>query len=162
MRKYVELAMLLSISIVLGILESFIPNIVVGAKLGLANIVVILVLYSFSFKEAIFLLILRILLVSLLLGTFLSPVFYMSLSGGLCAILTMYLLKKLKFHGIVVSVGGAFMHGFGQIVVAMILISKESIYYFPLMGLASIVTGIFIGIMAMKILKIRISYLEKG
>lgn len=162
MRKYVELAMLLAVSIVFGILESFIPTFVVGAKLGLANIVVILAMYIYSFKEAIVLLITRILLVSLLLGTFLSPVFYMSLSGGICAIIIMCILKRCKFHVVCVSIGGALMHGVGQILIAMIIISPASIYYFPLMGLVSILTGVLTGVIAMRLIKIRNNYELKG
>lgn len=162
MKKYVELSMLLAISIILGILESFIPNIVVGAKLGLANIASLLVICIYGFKEGIIVALLRILIVSLLLGTFLSVVFYMSLCGGLCAVVTMFLLKKLKMHMVSISVGGAFMHSVGQMLVAMFIISKESMYYFPLMGLMSIVTGIFIGIITSRVVKIRKKYLMEG
>ena len=55
-KKISRLAMLLAISVVLNIIESFFPifnGIIPGFKLGLTNIVVLLVLYIYSFKEAV-------------------------------------------------------------------------------------------------------------
>ena len=57
MKKYVRLVMLLSMSIVLSIIESFIPlfnGFVPGLKLGLANIIVLIVLYKYEVKDAFF------------------------------------------------------------------------------------------------------------
>lgn len=149
MKKITLLAMLLSMSIVIAIVESFIPTIVIGVKLGLANIVTLIVIYLFRIKDAISLVILRVLIVSLLLGTFLSYVFFMSLSGGIISLIVMLLMKKAKvFNIITISAIGAFSHSFGQIIIAMGLISFASIYYLPVMALLSVVAGIIIGVIA--------------
>ena len=57
MKKYMRLVMLLSFSIVLSILESFIPlfnGYIPGLKLGLANIIVLIVLYKYDTKDVFF------------------------------------------------------------------------------------------------------------
>ena len=66
-------AMLMAMAIVLSIVESFIPVFVPGVKLGLANVIILIMFYEFSIKEAFIVNVLRILLVGLLRGTFLSP-----------------------------------------------------------------------------------------
>jgi heptaprenyl diphosphate synthase len=92
------LANFLAIAIVLNIIESAIPVIPVpGAKLGFANVVTLIVLYVYSFKDSSILTIARVLLVSLLTGKLLGPVFYMSIVGGALAILAMGLFKKINF-----------------------------------------------------------------
>ena len=65
-KKLTLLANLLAIAIVLSIIEAAVPIIPVpGAKIGFANIVTLIVLYIFSFKDAMTVSLLRVLLVSL-------------------------------------------------------------------------------------------------
>ncbi|MBO5542738.1 MAG: Gx transporter family protein, partial [Acholeplasmatales bacterium] len=77
------IAMLLAMAIVVSVLESFIPMFIPGFKLGLANVIILIMLYEFKVGEAFSVQILRIVIVGLLRGTFLSPIFLMSLAGGL-------------------------------------------------------------------------------
>ena len=66
MRKYMRLVMLLSFSIVLSILESFVPlfsGYIPGLKLGLANIIVLIVLYKYDVCDVFFVSILRVIVV---------------------------------------------------------------------------------------------------
>ena len=68
-KKLTRLSMLLALSVILGLLENMIPffsGIIPGLKLGLANIVVLFVLYTFSSKDAFFLSILRVILMGLI------------------------------------------------------------------------------------------------
>ena len=68
-RKMTLLANFLAIAIVLNIIESAIPIIPVpGAKLGFANVVTLIIIYVYSFKDGFALTILRVLLVALLSG----------------------------------------------------------------------------------------------
>ncbi|MDE7263639.1 MAG: Gx transporter family protein [Anaeroplasmataceae bacterium] len=143
------IAMLLAIAIVLNILESFIPVFVPGVKLGLANIIILIMLYEFKPTEALLVNLLRIILVGLLRGNILSPTFLMSLSGGVLSFLLMYLFSRIKvFSPIGVSVIGAVSHAMGQVAIAIILLgTKAVIYYLPFIGILSIITGIFSGIL---------------
>lgn len=148
-KRLCVIAMLLAIAIVLNILESFIPVFVPGVKLGLANIVVLIMLYEFKSTEALLVNLLRILLVGLLRGNLLSPTFLMSLSGGVFSFLVMFLFSRIKvFSPIGVSVLGAVSHATGQVIVAMILLgTKAVVYYLPFIGILSIITGVFSGIL---------------
>lgn len=148
-------AMLMAMAIVLSIIESFIPVFVPGVKLGLANVIILIMLYEFSIKEAFIVDLLRIILVGLLRGTLLSPTFIMSLSGGMMSFLIMMLFSRIKLFSVIgVSVLGSLFHSTGQIIAAMLLLSTEAvIYYLPFIGLLSLLTGIFSGIICRIYLK---------
>ena len=144
------ISMLLAIAIVLNILESFIPLYVPGVKLGLANIIILIMLYEFKPGEAFLVDLFRIFLVGLLRGTFLSPTFIMAFCGGMLSFIVMYLFSRLPFFSpIGVSVLGAVSHASGQVFAAMgmgLLSIQAVVYYLPLIGLLSILTGIFSGV----------------
>lgn len=143
------ISMLLAIAIVLNILESFIPVFVPGVKLGLANIVILIMLYEFKPTEALLVNLLRILLVGVLRGNLLSPTFVMSLSGGVLSFIVMFLFSRLKiFSPIGVSVLGAVSHATGQVLAAIVLLGTQAVmYYLPFIAILSIVTGVFSGIL---------------
>ena len=157
-KRLVTLSILLTISIVLSVLESFfIPSFSVpGAKLGLANIVTIIIIYQFGEKDAFMVLVLRIFLVGLLSGSIFNFPFWLSVSGGMVAFAMMFLFKKFKvFNMISVSVMGSLGHSLGQIVMAIfILDTAELAYYFPLLFMIAIPTGIFVGFTSTKFLNI--------
>ena len=151
------LANFLAIAIVLNIIESTIPIIPVpGAKLGFANVVTLIVLYVYSFKDAAMLTITRVLLVSLLTGKLLSPVFYMSMSGAILSMLAMGFFKKLNFFGILgVSILGSIFHCIGQIIGGYFVIGSYAIVlYLPIMLFLSIPAGVVTGIITERFLKI--------
>lgn len=143
------IAMLLAMAIVLNILESFIHIGIPGVKLGLANIIILIMLYEFKPTEALLVDLLRIILVGLLRGNFLSPTFVMSLSGGMTSFLVMFLFSRIKvFSPIGVSVLGAVSHATGQVLAAIALLGSQAVlYYLPFIGVLSIVTGIFSGVL---------------
>jgi heptaprenyl diphosphate synthase len=152
-RKMILLANFLAIAIVLNIIESAIPIIPVpGAKLGFANIVTLIVLYVYGFRSASTLTLMRVLLVSLLTGKFLSPTFYLSLSGAVFALLAMGLFKKLDFFSMLgVSVIGSILHAIGQIAAAIIVLETPAVVaYLPLMLLVSVPAGVMTGLIGRK------------
>ncbi|MBD5390690.1 Gx transporter family protein [bacterium] len=148
-RRLCIIAMLLAMAIVLNILESFIPVFIPGVKLGLANIIILIMLYEFKPAEAFLVDLLRILLVGLLRGSFMAPTFVMSLCGGMLSFLVMFLFSKIKvFSPIGVSVLGAVSHASGQVFAAMLLLGTQAVvYYLPFIGILSIATGVFSGIL---------------
>ena len=155
-KRLTLLAIMLSVSIVLSIVESFIPVFVPGVKLGLANVVTLIVMYLYGEKDAFLVLILRILLVGILRGTIFSVTFYLSLSGGLSAYILMILFKNLRVFSMVgVSIMGAFGHSVGQIAMAIFLIERsELIYYLPYILVLSVATGVMTGLIAVRSLAI--------
>ena len=157
MQKTTRLASLLALSIVLSILESFIPFFnIPGIKLGLANIVVVTVLYIYSFKEAFLLSILRILFIAVLRTGF-GLNLYFSLAGALLSLFMMFLAKKTPLSVIGVSVIGSISHIFGQFIIAMLLLSTNLGYYLPFMLILSVITGVIIGTIS----KENIKFLKK-
>lgn len=148
-KRFTIIAMLLAIAIVLNVLESF-TIFIPGVKLGFANIIILIMLYEFKPAEALMVDILRILMVGLLRGSFLSPTFFMALSGGLTSFIIMFLFSRIKiFSSVGVSVLGSISHATGQIFVAIGLLGTNAVvYYLPFIGLLSILTGILSGIIA--------------
>ena len=142
------LAMLLALALVLSIAESFIPFGVPGLKIGLANMVILLAIYYFGFWIALAIDVLRVLISSIALGTFLAMGFAMSMAGALLSFFIMYIFYRwLKiFTPVGTSVAGAYSHALAQILVGVIYLGTWSVfYYFPVMALASLITGTFNG-----------------
>ena len=156
-QKIALLGVLTAGAIIIAILESFIPSIgIPGVKLGLANIVILIILYELGIWEAVVVNILRVLVVSLVRGTFLSMGFLMSLTGcvmSLGIMILFYLLIK-KFSIIGVSVIGSIFHVFGQILIAMLFLGTAYIIlYLPVIAISAIITGVFVGIAAQLIIR---------
>lgn len=155
MRRYVYLAIILSLAIVLGIIESFIPQFIPGFRLGLANIATLIVLYLYGKKDALILSMLRVLLVSILIGRFLSITFYMSLGGAIFAYIIMIIMKQLNFNIITVSISGAIFHVFGQIIAGSIVLSNALMFtYMPILLVLSLVTGALNGFISSRVINI--------
>lgn len=151
------IACLLTISIVISIIEGILfPIPIVGVKLGLANIVTLILLFKYSKILTFTVVLLRILIVSFLIGTFLGPTFYMSLSGGLLALFVMMIIKKINVFSIFgISICGAVAHSIGQILATFILLETFlTIYYLPLILFASLFSGVFTAFVARKVLDI--------
>ena len=151
-QKMALLGVLTAGAIVIAILESFIPSIgIPGVKLGLANIVILIILYELGIVEAITVNLLRVLVVGLVRGTFLGMGFFMSLTGAVFSLgimILFYLLIK-KFSIIGVSVIGSIFHVGGQILIAMIYLgSAYIVLYLPVLAISAIITGVFVGIIA--------------
>ena len=151
------LGVLTAAAIVIAILESFIPSVgIPGVKLGLANIVILVILYELGIVEAIIVNLLRVLVVGLVRGTFLSMGFLMSLSGAVLSLTIMivfYLLIK-RFSIIGVSVIGSIFHVSGQILIAMLYLGTTYIVlYLPIIAISAIITGVFVGIATQLIIK---------
>ena len=124
-----------------------------GIKLGLANIMIVIMLYKSSAKEALLLSIVRIMLSGFLFGN-LSSILY-SIAGGVLSLGIMTLLKKQgSFSVIGVSVAGGVSHNVGQLIVAMLVVETYQVgYYFPVLLVAGVLTGLGIGVVSQEVLK---------
>lgn len=158
LKKNLQLSMLLALMMIISLVESMLPflnGMIPGVKLGLANSVVLLALYVFSFKDALTLSILRVFLMGILRTGLFSVTFFFSLSGALLSILMMYLMKKTnKFSIIGISVVGSVAHSIGQIMMASVLLNTATILnYIPFIILFAIPTGIIVGIVSKELVK---------
>lgn len=149
-KKIVLLALLISQALILSIVESWIPIpiAVPGVKLGLANIVTLIVIIFFGFKDALIVVVIRTLLASLYTGGLI--VFLFSVSGGILSTVIMALLykKMSKVFSIVgISVSGAIMHNTGQLAVAALIMKELSVLsYLPVLVASGIIMGCFVGL----------------
>lgn len=140
----IALAMIMSYIEVLVPLSFAVP----GIKMGLANIVIIFVLYKLGTKEAVLVSVIRVILVSLLFSNAMAMAY--SIAGAVLSLVVMWILKKTdKFSVIGVSVAGGIMHNVGQIIMAIILLGTEQIaLYLPVLIVTGTITGVVIGIVA--------------
>jgi heptaprenyl diphosphate synthase len=151
-RKLAILALFVSMALVLHVVENFlpIPYIAPGVKLGLANIVSLIAIIIFGFKEALIIVLLRTFLGSLLGGV--PSSFFFSAAGGLLSTFVMYFMYKwvgTKFSLVGISISGAVAHNVGQLFVASLIVENFGLYvYLPLLMISAVVTGIFIGFAA--------------
>ena len=156
-RKIALLGILTAGTIVIAILESFIPSVgIPGVKLGLANIMILVILYELGILDAIIVNVLRVVVVGLVRGSIFSMGFLMSLTGAIFSLGIMILFYVLikKFSIVGVSVIGSLFHVTGQVLIAMIFLgSAYVILYLPIIAISAIITGVFVGITAMLIIK---------
>ncbi|MDD8049568.1 MAG: Gx transporter family protein [Thomasclavelia sp.] len=153
-KKIITCALLISVSLILSYIENILPMsyFVPGAKIGLANIVTLLTIYTLSPKESFIILITRIIIMGLVFTNAYMMIY--SLVGGLLAYLVMFIMfKSNAFSIIIVSIGGATAHNIGQLLVASIFFSTTSfIYYLPYLLIIGVITGLIVGIINVLIL----------
>ncbi|MCW9024847.1 MAG: Gx transporter family protein [Gammaproteobacteria bacterium] len=153
-----RIAWLTALAISIHVLESGLPSPIPGLKPGLANIITITVLCQFGWRTAAWVSMLRVLVGSLILGTFLSPTFMMSLAGATASILLLGLGSKLPGRGfgpIGYSLLAAISHISAQFVTAyMLFIPHPGLWrLFPILLTFAVVLGIVNGIISQLLLK---------
>lgn len=149
--KMVYISLLVAQALVLFLFERMIPVpfITPGAKLGLANIIIVIALYTLdNYKEAFLVIFLRLLLSTMFGGTLSS--FFFSLAGSIFSFIIMVIIKELfkdKVSIIGVSTAGGVFHNIGQLLVAVFIVKNIGVMlYLPVLSVAGIVTGIFVGL----------------
>ena len=156
MAKKVSLyGILVSLAFIASYIEVLIPfNFhIPGMKLGLANIAVLVALYTGGAQAGITVSIIRIILVGLTFGNPYSAIY--GLSGGVLSLAVMILLKRTDFVGMMgVSMAGGVAHNIGQLLCAMILLKLPAVFtYLSYLILVGTVTGALIGIIDEEVLK---------
>lgn len=151
-KKLAHMSLLIAYSLILYIIESYIPNPLIalfpGAKLGLTNIITLVSLSLLGFKDTFIIITVRVILSSIFAG----PISYLlfSISGAYLSLLGMSLCLNIKgFSMVGVSILGAICHNIGQLIVASLIIESGLIFtYLPYMLIASIPTGVFVGMVS--------------
>ena len=149
-KKTALYGMFLALALTAGYVEALVPiNLgVPGVKLGLSNIVNMILLYTVGFPPAMGVALARILLSGLLFGNGFAMVY--SGAGAVLSMLVMTALKKTgRFSTIGVSIAGGVFHNVGQILVAMGVLETEAlIYYLPVLIISGLAAGIVIGLLS--------------
>ncbi len=153
-----RIAWLAALAITIHLAESALPSPLPGVKPGLANIVTIATLFLYGWRTAAWVVSLRVIVGSLLLGTFLSPTFALSFSGAVAS------LAALGLAGLVVRSGlgpvgysllAAMAHMAGQFAVAYWLFIPHPalLRLFPLLMSAAVLFGLLSGIIVATMLR---------
>ncbi len=142
--------MFVALAMIMSYIETLIPISlgVPGVKLGLANLVTMVCLFTAGAVPAAAVSLVRIVLTGLTFGN-LSSMLY-ALAGGVLSLLCMIAAKKSGLFGRTgVSVIGGVMHNVGQLAVAAAVVENAQIFwYLPVLMASGIVTGALIGLLA--------------
>ena len=161
-KKLATCAALTALALIFSYVEFLVPISlgIPGIKLGLANIVVLIAIYSLGSGYGLFINLARIALSALLFGNVFSAIY--ALSGGLLSLAVMLLAKKAGVFSVIgVSIAGGVFHNFGQLLIAAIVMQTPKIlYYFPVLTIAGLITGILTGFIATLALR-ALKYLRK-
>ena len=153
-KKITICAAFTAVGLVLGYIESFIvfPIRVPGVRIGLANIVTVMCLYTLGASYSAIVLLIRIVLSAILFG---SPVsFAYSAAGASAALLGMILLKRSGFSIYGVSFFGAVIHNVAQTAVAYFMVTSVYIFtYLPVLIIAGAFAGLITGFIANILIK---------
>lgn len=149
-KKLCFLALFCAISIVLNYIEMLFPIYlgIPGAKLGLANIITLTILLCIGFKEAIGVMLLRILIIGMAFTNFYMMLY--SLAGGLLSVIVMYIMLRTHlFSHVIISIMGGIFHNIGQLLIAFVFFSTSAfIYYLPYLIILGLVSGCIIGLLS--------------
>jgi heptaprenyl diphosphate synthase len=155
-KKIAVLGVLTAVALVLSYLEAILPPIyaaVPGVKVGLPNVVVILILYRFGAKEAAMVSFMRVFIVALLFGNAMTLAY--SIAGAVLSLILMMIFKKLDwFSAVGVSIIGGIAHNVGQIVVAILLLNSTLIaYYMIILTITGTLAGVAVGLAGSLLIK---------
>lgn len=154
-KKTAQLGVYIALALILSYVESLIPFSfgIPGIKLGLTNVVTVIMIYTYGAPGAFGVGILRAVLCGFMFGNAFSIIY--SVAGCVLSFIFMYILKKSNHFAIVsVSVVGGVMHNVGQLIVAANVVKTYSvIYYAPVLIIAGVITGFLIGIVSGEIIK---------
>jgi heptaprenyl diphosphate synthase len=149
-KKTAYLGLLIALAFVLSYVEYLLPlNIgIPGAKVGLANLVVMVSLYTLGTRDSLVLSIVRVVLVGFTFGN-LAMMLY-SMAGAGLSFLVMVIAKRTKLLSITgVSVLGGVFHNVGQIIVAIFVLETVNlVYYLPFLVIIGTISGVVIGIVS--------------
>ena len=150
-----------ALALIFSYVETLIPvNFgIPGVKLGLANLVAVILLCQAGWREALLLSVVRVTLSGFLFGNLFGILY--SMAGALLSLAAMELVRRAPgFSVIGMSMAGGVCHNIGQLIVAALVVQTYQVgFYLPVLMLAGLGTGALIGITASAVLaRIRIPY----
>lgn len=149
-------AVMLTVIFLLSWLEAVVPLGVPGVKFGFSNLVIIICLIVYGFREALAMAILKIVMATLLFNGFSS--FLYTMGGTLSSCLTMAMAVRLYEKNWISVIGisaiGGFFHITAQYGIAAYTLYTPSVFalYGPAAAL-TLFTSIVMGFLAEKIIK---------
>jgi heptaprenyl diphosphate synthase len=156
-----RIARLAAAAIALTVAEAAIPLPLPGVKPGLGNIVILIVLTRWGWRDAVWVALLRVFASSLLLGQLFAPGFFLSLAGSVTSLAMLGVAMHLPrrwFGPVSLSLFAAFAHIGGQLALARLwLVPHDGVFYLvPVFAAAATVFGLINGLIAARLLRDRI------
>ena len=154
-----QIAKLSAIAVALSLIEFFFPSPIPGVKPGIANIIILYTIFKFDLRMGIWVSIIRVFVTSMMLGSFLSPTFFLSLSGALFSLLSLIIFKNLspKFFSLIsFSLIASLAHIIGQFVIVRLwIIPHDGIFYLlPIFILSAFIFGLVNALVTNKLLQL--------
>lgn len=152
-----RIARLAVAAIGLSLIDAAIPLPLPGVKPGLANIVILVVLWRYGWSTAVWVSLLRVVAGSLLLGQFLAPGFFLALSGGLTSLALLGVAQHLPrrvFGPVTLSLLAAFAHLGGQLILVRLwLVPHDGVWVLaPVLATAALGFGLVNGLIVARLL----------
>lgn len=158
-RTLVATASLIAIAAVLGLVESAFPTPIPGARLGLANVAVVLALVTMGRGPALIVGLGKVLVVGLAAGTLAGPVGLLAAAGALLSwgtmSLTVWAVRGASVVG--VSAVGGFSHVLGQLLATAALAGSCGVLA---LGSLSLSAGLLFGLATGLVARIVLSRLN--
>lgn len=147
-RRLAVSALLVTVMLMLGYVESLVPTGMPGVKLGLSNSALILAIVWLGIPSAFALMAVKVLLSGFLFSG-VNAMLY-AFAGGALSMLVMSLLYEAKAFSLTpIAMAGAVAHNVGQVAMAMLILrTGQLVYYMAILMLAGLVTGFVTGTIA--------------
>jgi heptaprenyl diphosphate synthase len=153
-QRLAQIALLATLALVLGYLESLVPLpiSIPGVRLGLGNICVLLALYLLDTKSALLVMVVKVVVSALLFGSPMAIIY--STAGAVLSFCGMWLLKRWeKVNIVAVSIVAAVLHNTAQVLVAAALLAIPAVlFYLPALVIVACATGTLTGTVALGVL----------
>jgi len=156
-----RIAALAALAIAIHVIESALPSPLPGIKPGLANVITLIVLVQYSWADAAWVSLLRVFAGSLLIGSFMTPTFALSLAGAVSSLMMLALVWRLNpllpgdgLGATGFAVLASMAHIGGQLIIARLLIIPHDglFHLLPILMTAAVLFGIVSGIISQSIL----------
>ncbi|MBF0137216.1 MAG: Gx transporter family protein [Magnetococcales bacterium] len=163
LRTDLLVAHLAAAAVVAHVLESALPGLGPWFKPGFANMFALVALFQVGWRASVGVSLIRVVVGSLVGGSFLSPAFFLSFAGAMGAVLVMGMAWRLsggRLGPVGISLLAALAHMAAQVGMAWLLIFGHTGIFMalPWFLAGSWVTGVVNGVLAFLILQ----YLEKS
>lgn len=162
-KRIIHIAILASLASAISILDRYLSlalfPFIPGAKIGLANIIVLVALMNFDFKECLLIVFLKALIGNLI--PFGLTSFIIGGTASLVSFLVMYVIKRhLAKYVSYVGIGttGAFFHTIVQVMIIIVMYKMSAevfVYgYFYYLLLIALISGVLLSIISIRVNKL--------
>ena len=158
-REITRVALLTAVGIALFVIESFIPTPLPFLKIGFANISSVVALMSLGGSQMFIVVVLRVAIGSMLVGSLFTPGFVLAFGGGITSGIAMLLARSVRkdlFSPVGISLIGSLTHVATQFLLVLLLYVQNAaiLYLLPLLLLSGFVGGIVVGWISSRLIPI--------